>query len=248
MEGKKRNFVWLRIVVILAITISPIYLYKMGMFHLFMDKERLLALMESLGAWAFLGFILLQAGQVVVAPIPGEVTGLIGGFMFGPVLGVILSTTGLTIGSLGAYMLSRFFGRPVVEKFVSRRVIDKFDYLIEQRGLFITFLLFLIPGLPKDSFCYILGLGTMAPFEFIAVSATGRLLGTILLTMGGYFLRHKMYVNFGVLLVVSGVIGVITVVYRQRIEAALKSWHIARSRRHAPRDDHPSGRRDRGRD
>ena len=59
-------------------------------------------------------------------------------------MGTIYSTIGLTIGSWLALMLARFFGLPVVEKVVSPVIIDKYDYTVERRGLFIAFLLFLI--------------------------------------------------------------------------------------------------------
>jgi len=54
-------------------------LYHLGLFHFFMNRERLIVWIHSLGAWGFAGFILLQVVQVVAAPIPGEMTGVLGG-------------------------------------------------------------------------------------------------------------------------------------------------------------------------
>jgi len=50
-------------------------------------------------------FISLQILQVVVAPIPGELTGIIGGYLYGPFLGIIYSTIGLALRSWIDYTL-----------------------------------------------------------------------------------------------------------------------------------------------
>ena len=73
----------------------------------------------------------VQILQVVAAPIPGEVTGLIGGYLYGPSIGTIYSTIGLTIGSWMAFVLARFFGLPLVEKAVKPSIIEKYDYFLE---------------------------------------------------------------------------------------------------------------------
>lgn len=186
----------------------------------------MLRLLDSFGPLSFLGFILLQAVQVVAAPIPGEVTGLLGGFLYGPLLGVVLSTTGLTIGSYIAFALARAFGRPFVERFVDKNTMSRFDYLLHHKGAFLVFLLFLIPGFPKDYLCYILGLGHLTTMEFIVIGGTGRLFGTILLTLGGDYIRHHQYGRFTVLVGMAIIVFLITIAYRDKLDRAFRKWHI----------------------
>ena len=69
-----------------------------------MDRERLQGFLNSLGPLSFIGFIFLQALQVIAAPVPGEVTGVLGGYLYGSFLGIILSTMGLTLGSWLAFL------------------------------------------------------------------------------------------------------------------------------------------------
>lgn len=201
--------------------------YKTGLFHFFLDKDRLIKFLDDLGPLAFVGFILLQTFQVVAAPIPGEVTGLLGGFVFGKFQGIILSTIGLTIGSLLAFKLSRKFGRPFVERVVSPSTIRRFDYLLHHKGAFIVFLMFLIPGFPKDYLCYILGLGHLSTSEFLVIGATGRLLGTVLLTLGGDYLRHHEYYKFFILTGAALVIILIAYAYKDKLERFFRLWHIS---------------------
>jgi len=196
-----------------------------------MDRERVRAFLESLGPLSFLGFIVLQTLQVVAAPIPGEVTGFIGGYLYGPTLGVMLSTIGLTLGSLIAFLLSKTFGRPFVDRFVSKKTMDKYDYLLHHKGAFLVFLLFLIPGTPKDILCYILGLGHLTTKEFLIISTVGRFAGTLLLTLGGNYIRHHQYYRFSVLLAVAIVIIFLSMVYKDKLERLFRTWHVTSRRK-----------------
>ncbi len=208
-----------------------VFFYKTGLFHFFLDKERLIKFLDDLGPLAFLGFILLQTFQVVAAPIPGEVTGLLGGFVFGKFLGIILSTIGLMIGSFLAFTLSRKFGRPFVERVVNPSTIQRFDYLLHHKGAFIVFLMFLIPGFPKDYLCYILGLGHLSTGEFLLIGGTGRLLGTVMLTLGGDYLRHHEYFKFFILSGAALVVIFIAYAYKDKLERFFRLWHISNYRK-----------------
>ncbi|MEW5745799.1 MAG: TVP38/TMEM64 family protein [Nitrospirota bacterium] len=201
-------------------------LYTSGLAHFFLNKQKLLHFLDTLGPLSFLGFIILQVAQVVAAPIPGEVTGLLGGFLYGPVLGIVLSTIGLTIGSYAAFALARAFGRPFVERVVDKATMKRFDYLLHHKGAFLVFLLFLIPGFPKDYLCYILGLGHLTTSEFLIIGGTGRLFGTILLTLGGTYIRHHQYGRFSILIGVAVVVILLAMAYRDKLERLFRVLHI----------------------
>ncbi|MCR4302009.1 MAG: TVP38/TMEM64 family protein [Sulfuricaulis sp.] len=197
-------------------------LYATGMIDLLTNKKRLLEFINTNRAHAATIFIGLQIVQVVAAPLPGEITGFVGGILFGPVWGVVYSTIGLTIGSWLAFMLARLLGRPIVERLVSREIIERYDYVMKHKGLLLAFLMFLIPGFPKDILCYILGLGHMNQRDFLLVSATGRLLGTVLLTMGGTYFRDAKYAALFTVVGVSLLVILLVMIYRNQIERLLR--------------------------
>jgi uncharacterized membrane protein YdjX (TVP38/TMEM64 family) len=243
-QGRPRTKNRLRLLALLIILgfLLTWAVYDLGIIHLlvkikrfFTSEERMRAFVDSFGPLGFVAFILLQVTQVVAAPVPGEVTGLLGGFLYGPVPGVVLSTIGLTIGSYVAFALARTFGRPFVERFVDRRVMRRFDYLLHHKGAFLVFMLFLIPGFPKDYLCYILGLGHLSTMEFLVIGGTGRLFGTVLLTLGGSYIRHHQYARFFVLAGVAIVVVFVAMVYRDKIERLLRKWHIMKYRKHKAR-------------
>ncbi len=224
-NGSKMNGVLVKLLILLFLVGVTIALYQTHVFRFFFSRQEILEFLESLGPLAFAGFIALQAAQVVLAPIPGEVTGLIGGFLYGPVLGVLLSTAGLVLGSFLAFFLSRTFGRPFIEKFIDESLLKRFDYLLHHKGLFLIFVLFLIPGFPKDYLCFILGLGHLTTFEFLAVSTVGRLFGTILLTLGGGFIRCHEYGKLSILIGVAALFAVLFYVFRERLERHFQTLH-----------------------
>lgn len=197
-------------------------LYATGLMDLLTSKNRLLQLIKEYPRHAATIFIGLQIVQVVAAPIPGEVTGFVGGILFGPWWGVVYSTIGLTIGSWIAFMLARLLGRPIVEQIASRETIERYDYVMKHKGLLLAFLMFLIPGFPKDILCYILGLGHMQQRDFLIVSAAGRLLGTVLLTVGGTFFRDAQYGALFTIVGISLAIILLVMIYRDRVERLLR--------------------------
>lgn len=212
------------------IGVSTFILYETGLISFFLNKEKMMNFLNSLGPLSFIGFIFLQASQVIISPIPGEVTGLIGGFLYGKFIGIILSTIGLTTGSLIAFSLSKWLGRPFVEKFVKKETIDRYDYLLHHKGAFLVFLLFLIPGFPKDLLCYILGLGHLNTKEFLVISTIGRFMGTVLLTLGGDYIRHHQYYRFFMLTGIAIVCIMLSMVYRDKIEKLLKKMHSSKKK------------------
>ncbi|HMK35564.1 MAG TPA: VTT domain-containing protein [Desulfomonilaceae bacterium] len=155
------------------------------MWQIFQGREQLRAYVESWGGLAPAVFVFIQALQVVIAPIPGELTGAVGGFVFGALPNVMYSTVGLTIGTLIAFIAARVVGYPLVKLFVSQETMDKFHFLTERRGTCLALVLFTIPGFPKDILAYILGISPMGFVPFAVVSTIGRLPGTILLSFSG---------------------------------------------------------------
>lgn len=193
-------------------------MYALGLFQFFTDRQRLIDLIHQHRKSAAFIFIGLQILQVVAAPVPGEVTGFVGGLFFGPAWGIVFSTIGLTLGSWFAFGLARLLGRPLVEMVVNPETLRRYDYVMKHKGMFLAFLMFLIPGFPKDILCYLLGLGHMGQREFLLVSTLGRLLGTTLLTIGGALFRDERYWAFFTVVGISIGAIILSLIHRERIE------------------------------
>ena len=139
------------------------------------DAEALRVWLRQFGVLAPIVFILIQAVQVVVVPIPGQVIALTAGYLFGPLAGTVYSLTGVLIGSAVAFSLAKRYGRSFVEDVLHDDVIARFDDSVERVGVLGLFVLVLIPGLPDDAICFLSGLTTLSLSTFLVVISIGRL-------------------------------------------------------------------------
>jgi uncharacterized membrane protein YdjX (TVP38/TMEM64 family) len=192
---------------------------------IYSSPDKLSKFLQNLGPYSPAVFVLFQVLQVIAAPFPGELTGVVGGYVYGETVGFILSTAGLSLGSWVAFELASILGRPFVERFVRGEVLQKFNFLTTKTGALICFVLFLFPGFPKDYLCYVLGLSRMKLSTFLFVSIVGRLPGTYLLTMQGATIRNEEYHTFAIVAVVSVVALIIAYFYRNQLFDWLKHRH-----------------------
>lgn len=195
---------------------------------IYSSSDKLSKFLQSLGPYSPAVFVLLQVLQVVAAPFPGELTGVAGGYVYGETFGFILSTIGLTLGSWIAFELASILGRPFVERFVKREVLEKFNFLTTHSGATICFVFFLVPGFPKDYLCYLLGLSRMKLSTFLLVSIIGRLPGTYLLTVQGATLRNEEYHVAAIIAALSLALLLTAYFYRSQIFSWLRYWHDKR--------------------
>jgi uncharacterized membrane protein YdjX (TVP38/TMEM64 family) len=149
------------------------------------NPERIRQLVEDAGAWGPVAFVAIQALQVIAAPVPGQVTGLASGYLFGPVLGTIFCVIGGTLGCTIVFVLSRRFGRPFVETFVSQRALQRFDFLAGTAGPLVLLVIFIVPIFPDDVISYIAGLTRIRIRTLVLIALFGRLPGYIIYAIAG---------------------------------------------------------------
>jgi uncharacterized membrane protein YdjX (TVP38/TMEM64 family) len=104
-------------------------------------------------------------------------------------------------------------------------VLHKFDFLTTKTGAMICFLLFLIPGFPKDYLCYLLGLSRMRLSTFLIVSVIGRLPGTYLLSIQGAKFRNEEYYEVIIVAVASAVVLLVAYLYKDKLYHWIRRRH-----------------------
>jgi uncharacterized membrane protein YdjX (TVP38/TMEM64 family) len=192
------------------------------LYHIYQDHQQLKKVISSFGPYAPLAYILLQILQIVIAPVPGGAVEFLGGYLFGVKAGFVYSMIGLILGSWFAFSLARIFEKIAVEKFVSEQTMKKFDYLVEHEGVILSFILFLVPGFPKDALCYILGLTPMHFGIFLIISTVGRIPGTLMAILQGAKAFEHEYYSFGMLLGVSALVILVFYIYHEEIHTLIK--------------------------
>jgi uncharacterized membrane protein YdjX (TVP38/TMEM64 family) len=195
---------------------SPGWAYLVRLYE---DKRVLKQTLREWGILAPIFFIVLQALQVVFSPIPGEATGFLGGFLFGVWGGFIYSTIGLTLGSVGAFAIGRWVGARFVRKMVSKETWDRMGFIVEAEGAILCFIIYLIPGLPKDIVCYLFGISPMPMWVFALVSGLGRMPGTWILSAQGAHTAAGQYIQAVLITAIAVAVALPLYYYRHRIMA-----------------------------
>lgn len=221
----KRRIVYLFLILaavctLLAYALTHDALLYETLFHLKNSMQRgeeLRTAILAQGAWAPLLFMGLQILQVILAPIPGEASGALGGYLFGAWLGFFYSTIGLTIGSWLAFITGRLLSDLIRPRLERAKIYHRFNHLICKGDFIIPFILFLLPGFPKDSLSYMLGMSHMPLPVFLFVAAIGRMPGTLMLSFQGAEVQQGNYMRLLVLLGVSVLIAVPCGIFRKRI-------------------------------
>lgn len=180
------------------------------------------------GKLLFVGMVILQ---VIVAIIPGEPLEIGAGYAFGAVEGTLLCLIGIAIGSTLVFLLVRKFGVPLVEVFFSVEKIRSLRFLQDSRRLNrLTFLLFFIPGTPKDLLCYFVGLTEMKLPVWMAISFFARIPSVVTSTLGGDALGTQSYLRAVIVFAVAAVLSAAGLYLYHRLKNAVATRREHRRR------------------
>ena len=150
------------------------------------SEERLQALVASAGAAGALLFVAFQAVQVVVPILPGGLGCLAGVLLFGPWGGFLYNYIGICIGSLAAFGISRYCGKPLLPLLFSEKTITKYSRWAEEKNRFARLfaLAIFLPVAPDDFLCYLAGTTEMTWRRFTTIILLGKPFAIALYSLG----------------------------------------------------------------
>lgn len=205
----------------IALAVAVYLLWRSGLISRLSDHEQLVEWMRSGGARGPILCIAIQFAQVVIFFIPGEITQIAAGYVFGAWLGFVYSAIGIALGSAFDYSFARLVGRPVIGKIVGHSRLAKIDEMLRSRkGKTALFLLFLVPGTPKDAMSYGAGLTDFRFLEFVAISAVARMPALFLSTLFGAQASSKNYLTMSLIACFAVLMLVGFMVYQRRQQLA----------------------------
>ena len=178
------------IVLGIAVTFIVFWVFRvelMGMMNWFADLDAVTADMQRVGIWGPITLFVLFVFQVFLAFIPGQVLMVACGYLYGFWGGLLLSWLSLVVGGELAFVLARHYGRQFAERWVSPKVLSRWDKVAEGQGVgFFAFSL-VLPLIPNDAMCYIAGLGKISRHRFIIANLLGRGMACMLTSAAGAF-------------------------------------------------------------
>lgn len=215
MDKSKKIIICKILLTILCIPIIILTLkYLPYILELTVSLDKFRDYIISLGHFGALVLILFQILQTVIAPIPGEIIQVAGGYVYGVTLGIIYTTIGMMLGAVIAFYFTRFIGRPFVEKLLNGKDSKWIkDIMNSDKFSVILFIVFLVPGLPKDFLIYVAGLTPIKPLRFFSILFISRfpwLLASVSIGSNLHYGNYLSTIIISLLAIVSFIYGVIS--------------------------------------
>ena len=186
---------------------------------------------DSNGLWGKIAFTGIDMLQVVFAVIPGEPVELGAGYAFGTFEGLALCLIGDAVGTVIIFLFTKLLGVKLVEVLIGRKKIESLRFLQNSRNLnLLVFLLFFIPGTPKDVFTYFIGLSPMKLRTFLIIASVGRIPSILTSTITGAALGAQDYRTAIIVYAVTGVISLIGILIYRRISGKSRENEAKKAR------------------
>ena len=191
MNKKSKIFKITLLCVVIAIMIG-ITIYLFPVIKNLATEEGQNAFKERVSSSGIIGFLMLfglQFAQIFLFIIPGEPIEILAGICYGGLWGTVFIMVAAAIISAFIYLLVHKFGRKFIYDFIDKSKIEKIEkskiFKNPKTIRFIIFILFFIPGTPKDLLTYIAALLPIKPLEFIIISTIARFPSVISSTLAG---------------------------------------------------------------
>lgn len=226
---KQKIKLFAALLILLSVFIIIYFMLKHnGWLDIFTSAEKLQAYVSDFGISAPLVFIALQIIQVIISPIPGNITTLAGGMLFGLTNGFLLSFAAIFIGSVIAFTLARIFGKPLVIKLVGKDITHKYIEAMSSRQKIVLIFMFILPFFPDDALCLIAGIsGVSWPFFLILLALT-RPVGILFSALVGSGLIDIPMWGWGIIIGVSIAVMSISIKYSNQINFFIRKKIIDR--------------------
>ncbi len=200
-----------------------IFLYALGAHSPFLQQyitnpAAFKTFILSFGILAPLGLIFLQAIQTTISIFPSQITTILAGYLFGPLLGLLYSIIGAILGSAAVFSLSHAYGKKLAVKLFEKREMVHFNHYFKQKKEWAVFIARVIPIFPNDLVSFTAGLTTISTRNFTLVSTLGFIIQMTILTYFGHSLSERI-VNLPLIIVTIFVIlFVVIVIFRHHLK------------------------------
>lgn len=174
-------------------------------------------LMDYKSASAFV-YIGIQIIQITIFIIPGQAIQLAGGYLFSFLLGIALTFIGILLGTIITFYIARILGKDAVHLMVGEEKTKHYiEKLNSKRALLIIFIIYLIPGIPKDAVTYVAGVSDIDVRPFVIISMLGRLPAMIGGVMIGSMLYSGSYLGVIILSITSIIAFILGIIFREKL-------------------------------
>ena len=214
MNEKQKT--WILRILILAVMLAVfgvcVYLYMhfgKSLVELLKNTDRFKAWIDGFGVWGVLVFTAIRVLQTVVKFIPTEPMEIGAGLVWGSVGGLMLCLLGNIIGSIIILWMTRKLGMRILRLFHLENKLQSMRFLQDrEKRNRLLFIFYLVPGTPKDSMTYFVGVTDINLIEFMVISSIARIPAIVSSTICGAYLGAN---NFKVAACVFGATALLSI-------------------------------------
>lgn len=213
-------------VVYILLVSGYLYFLHNNMLSIFYSVESFRFFILSTGNMGILIYILIQACQVVILPVPAAVIAIAGGLIYGPLVGGLYCSIGVLIGSNISYAIGRYFGFRVVSWISGKQNVVKYSNILNKKGKLFLPMAFLLPMFPDDILCLIAGLTRLNyKYFFISTTITRPISVICMCYFGGGFIIPFSGWGIPVWIVLSIIIAIV-VVCTYKYQEQIENWFL----------------------
>ena len=216
---KVRAYLKFAVLVILIVGVPAyIYFFQHDLITQFSNIDSVKQIINDNNAASVPLYIAFQIIQLIICILPGQWLQLAAGIAWGFWIGLLLSLIGALFGSILTYFLAKYLGTDALRLIFGQ---DKLDQLTEKldskAGITAVFLIYLIPGLPKDLCNYAAGVSQIKLKPFLIVSMVGRTPGMIASLLIGKHLSLGSYHVAVIIAIIAGILFVLGIIFRNKL-------------------------------
>ncbi|MBQ8147196.1 MAG: TVP38/TMEM64 family protein [Lachnospiraceae bacterium] len=204
------------VIIVLFLAVLVVVFIKVGkpLVAFVTDSEQLRAWVDDNWLWSRLAYIGIVMLQIFVAVIPGEPFEIAAGYAFGAVEGTIICLIGSALGGTLVFLLVRKFGVKLVEVFISVEKMNSLKFLQDSKKRdVLIFLLFFIPGTPKDALTYFAGLTKMELKNWIIITTVAKFPAIVTSTVGGNAIGGQNYMFAIIVFAITFILSAVGMVF-----------------------------------
>jgi len=173
---------------------------------------------SDMGTAGLLAVFGIQVLQIVIAIIPGEPVEVVAGVLYGTISGTLICLLGCILASSIIFTLSKRFGKRLLYHMFSEEKVNSWRWLQDSKKVdTATFILFFIPGTPKDMLTYMVGVSEMKRGKFLVISTLARIPSILSSTMAGSAMRQGEWEISILVFALTGIVGIAGILYKDKM-------------------------------
>lgn len=215
-KSKSSKICFVSYIILSFLVMGYVILAKYGVLSTISSVEGLKNYILSTEEKGVYVYIVIQALQVIILPIPAAIICIVGSLIYGPFLGGVYCSIGILLGSYISFFIGKTFGYKIVSWIAGKENTDKYSAIIRKRGGFFLGLAFLLPMFPDDILCLIAGITNMKFKTFLWVTTITRPIGVVCMSYfgGGHIIPFSGWGLYAWSIMLVFIVTIVVLIYK----------------------------------